>query len=269
MGFFWSIQLPFIEVLALEKIKKENYGKARLFGSIGFTIVALWIGAMPFDSHFSMNIYVGTITLTLLFGLLLSKNITTTVKIITKSEKQNRFKHIELWIGLFLVQVGFGGFYNFFTIFEGEHGISLDVITYLWAFGVIAEIVMFMFQTKFLHLPLLTLMKLSIFLTAIRWLMVSLYPENIMILYASQSLHAFSLALLHTVSITYIFSLYKENQKLAQQFYLGITFGLGMFIGSLLSGAVYGEHIFTVMSLVTLLALYFIHLHQKRQLVII
>jgi MFS transporter, PPP family, 3-phenylpropionic acid transporter len=263
MGFFWSIQLPYVEVLALEKIKKEQYGKARLFGSIGFTIVALWIGQIPFTIHFSMNMYVGTIFFTLIFGAILSQFID---KNESKKEQVQHFSfsHAELWIGLFLVQVGFGGFYNFFTIFEGEHHIPLDTITYLWAFGVIAEIIMFMFQQRFLHINLLTLMKLSIFLTIIRWLMLDLFPDSLVMLYASQSLHAFSLALLHTVSITYIFSLYSQYKKLAQQFYLGITFGLGMFIGSLLSGSLYGEHLFFYMAIVTAVAYLFIILHHRK-----
>ena len=38
------------------------------------------------------------------------------------------------------MQVSFGGFYNFFTIYETSFGISLEMTSYLWAFGVICEI---------------------------------------------------------------------------------------------------------------------------------
>ncbi|MCF6243187.1 MAG: MFS transporter, partial [Bacteroidales bacterium] len=41
LGIGLSLILPFIEVIALERIGKERYGKVRLFGSVGFILVSL------------------------------------------------------------------------------------------------------------------------------------------------------------------------------------------------------------------------------------
>ena len=54
----------------------------------------------------------------------------------------------------------------------------------------------------------------------------------------SQILHAFSFALFHTVAISTLFSLY-EARRLSQQFFFGISYGLGGFIGALGAGALY------------------------------
>jgi len=110
---------------------------------------------------------------------------------------------------------------------------------------------MFMYQKKFLNLSLLFLMKFSVGLTALRWWLLWLFPESLAASFASQSIHAFSLALLHTASISYIHEHYR-NRQLSQQFYLGISYGLGGFFGSLLAGWVYGEYLFFWMGLVAL-----------------
>ena len=148
-------------------------------------------------------------------------------------------RHWPFWLSIFLVQVGFGGFYNFFTIFETEHGVPLHLVSYLWAWGVIAEIGMFIVQHYFLKWPLLILIRLSIFLTIVRWGLLDQFSDSLSTAFLTQTFHAFSLALLHTASIHYINKVY-ANRRLGQQFYLGITFGLGMFTGSLLSGPLYG-----------------------------
>jgi PPP family 3-phenylpropionic acid transporter len=136
------------------------------------------------------------------------------------------------------MQVSFGPFYNFFTIYATDHGISLDMTVWLWSFGVIVEILMFYFQGPLLRSNLPRLLQLTAFFTALRWLIVAAFPDNITLLFASQSLHALSFALFHTVSISILFSLY-HSKRLAQQFFFGISYGLGGFLGALGSGALY------------------------------
>jgi len=160
-----------------------------------------------------------------------------------------------LWLSLFLMQVSFGAFYNFFTIYETDHGISLEIVSYLWAFGVICEIVLFYFQAPiFKHFNLVTLVKIAILATAFRWLLLFLFPDSLAISFASQSLHAFSFALHHTAAISLLYTLYRDK-KLAAQFYYGFSFGLGGFVGALLAGYFYGEYLYLYASLIALLSL--------------
>ncbi len=87
--------------------------------------------------------------------------------------------------------------------------------------------------------------------------------DNITITFLSQSLHAISFALYHTASITYIFSLYSQK-KLAQQFILGIGFGLGGSMGALLSGQIYGEYLFLIEAVITFSSFIMLYIHSKR-----
>ncbi|MCV6608157.1 MAG: MFS transporter [Campylobacterales bacterium] len=263
LGAFWSTLLPFAENIALRTIK-EKYGKSRLFGSIGFILIGLILGHLTLQYELAAIAYVGTIALTVFFGYLLSSEISENkIQQKTKEEDIEKFSFLKVWqfwvMGL-LMQISFGGMYNFFTIYELENGISLSMISWLWTFGVTAEIFMFIYQTNLLKKDLITLIKISVFLTSIRWFLLYLYPQELYVVFLTQGIHAFSLALFHTASITYILKVYSSNKELGQQFYLGICYGLGGFLGSLIAGIVYGEFLFLWMSLFAFIGFIFLFL---------
>ena len=135
------------------------------------------------------------------------------------------------------MQVAFGGFYNFFTIYQIDHGVSLELTSWMWSFGVLCEVFMLYFQGPLLQRNLLNILQFATLVTALRWLLLYLYPTSVEVTFATQALHAISFALYHTAAITYVFSLYTQK-KLAQQFFLGIAFGLGGSVGALLSGKI-------------------------------
>jgi len=83
-------------------------------------------------------------------------------------------------------------------------------------------------------------------------------------IFASQSLHAISFALYHTAAISYVFTLYTQK-RLAQQFLLGIAFGLGGSVGALLAGQIYGEMMFLIESIVAILAFVALFYHERRR----
>ncbi|MDF1883140.1 MFS transporter [Sulfurimonas sp. SAG-AH-194-C21] len=243
LGIGLGVTLPYIEVIALEKLGRENYGKIRLFGSLGFVLVALVLVKFLTSPVIALDFLLSLTFATAIFAFII-------VHELYKSKKQkkevlkndiNLFKDWRLWLGLTLMQLSFGAFYNFFTIYATDNGISLQTTIYLWSFGVVAEIVMFQYQARFLRSKLLFVIQIATLLTAFRWFLVFVYPQNILVLYFSQSLHAFSFALFHSAAIAYLHQLYK-HKALAQQFFSGITYGLGGFLGALLSGVIYEQY---------------------------
>ncbi len=264
-GASMGISLPFVETLALGYLSKKEYGKIRLWGSIGFILIALWLGKMLSTPYEALYYLAGMALLTLLFGGLLLRFVR--LRTSEESEDGSAFslqRFAAFWGSIFLMQVAFGGFYNFFTIYELDHGVSLEMTSWMWTFGVVCEIFMLFFQGRFLQKNLLSILKFATLITVLRWLLLYLYAESIVITFLAQSLHAVSFALYHSAMISYVFSLYKEK-RLAQQFVLGIGFGLGGSLGSLLSGKIYGEYLFLVEALITLLAWVMLLLHERRE----
>ena len=241
LGMCLSLLLPYIEIIALKELG-NRYGKSRLFGSIGFMAIGLVLAKFLTTPFIALHYYLVVTILTAYFAYkLLDYDVEH-----TSSENDEQFsllKYWPFWVSIFLMQVSFGGFYNFFTIYETAHGISLSTTSYLWAFGVICEIVMLYFQAPILQKNLLFIIKFSILITAFRWLLLYMFPNSLEVSFFTQSLHAFSFGLYHSAVIMYLYKIY-SNKKLAQQFMLGIAYGLGGFIGAIVAGLVYGEFLF-------------------------
>ncbi|MDD2400026.1 MAG: MFS transporter [Sulfurovum sp.] len=263
-GAAMGISLPYVETIALAILSKHRYGKIRLWGSLGFMGIALWLGRtldVPFNALYYLG---GTALLTFLFGALVVRYDTIAHANPKEDASFSLLKYWAFWTSVFLMQVGFGGFYNFFTIYETAHGVSLEMTSWMWSFGVICEIVMLYFQGPLLQRNLLHILQFATLVTALRWLMLYLFADSVILTFASQSLHAISFALYHTAAITYVFSLYTQK-KLAQQFFLGIAFGLGGSVGAILAGKIYGEYLFLIESFITFMAFLVLWIHQKRK----
>lgn len=267
LGFGMSLILPYIEVISLSSLGKERYGKIRLFGSVGFVLVALVLVKFLSGPHIALEYLLILTFLTAIFGYLIVKNST------KKDEKKEEYVNDinlladwKLWLGLTLMQVSFGSFYNFFTIYETGYGISLDMTIYLWSFGVLVEIVMLYFQGKLLRGNLLIILQITTLSSVVRWFLVFAFPQNIAILFFSQSIHALSFALFHSAAITYLHSLYK-HKPLAQQFFSGITYGLGGLSGALIAGYIYDyypRYLFLSSTFLAFLSFVFIYLWSQK-----
>lgn len=268
LGIGMSLILPYVEILALDIIGKERYGKVRLYGSIGFILVALVLVKFLSAPEVAVMYLLTFTLLTALISFVL-------VKIAHHSdedaeEQQNDVtlvKDWKLWLALMLMQVSFGAFYNFFTIYETDYGISLDMTINLWIFGVLSEIVMLYVQGRYMRFNLLFILEITIFSAFIRWMLLFLWPQNLLLLFFAQSLHALSFALFYSASISYLHQLYK-SKVLAQQFYSGVTFGLGGFLGAIAFGYIYeynAPYLFLGASLVAFGAFVSIYFWKKEQ----
>ena len=267
LGIGLGIVLPYVEVVALEFLGKENYGKIRLFGSLGFILVALVLVKVLSDPKIALVFLLCLLLLTAIIAYIIAHEL-------QKSQQKEPLriknditliKDYKLWLGLLFMQLSFGAFYNFFTIYNTDNGISLQTTIYLWSFGVFIEIVMFYFQARFLQKNLLFLLQMTTLITVLRWFLVFAFAQNTLVLYFSQSLHAFSFALFHSAAIAYLHKHYK-HKVLAQQFFSGIAYGLGGILGAILSGFIYEHYpryLFLSAALIALGALLFVSLYKR------
>ena len=269
LGIGLSLILPYIELISLSTIGKERYGKIRLFGSVGFVLVALVLVKFLSSPEIALNYLLICAFLTSIVAFIIARNAYGDSK--EKEDVQNDINLLSdwrLWLGLTLMQVSFGAFYNFFTIYETDYGISLDMTIYLWSFGVVVEIFMLFFQGRLLRNNLLLILQFTTFMSGVRWFLVFMFPQNLVVLFFSQSLHALSFALFHSAAISYLYHTYK-HKALAQQFFSGITYGLGGFSGALLAGYVYEyypKELFLSSTLLAFSASLFLYLHSRKKI---
>jgi PPP family 3-phenylpropionic acid transporter len=269
LGIGLSLILPYIEVISLHRIGKERYGKIRLFGSVGFVLVALVLVRFLTQPIVALEFLLALTFLTAIVAYVIAKS---TNKNESKTEDIkndiNLLADWKLWLGLTLMQVSFGAYYNFFTIYETDHSVSMDMTIYLWSFGVLAEIFMLYFQGRLLRGNLLLILQITTLGSALRWFLIFMFPQNLPLLFFAQTLHALSFALFHSAAISYLFHHYK-HKSLAQQFFSGITYGLGGFSGALLAGYIYEyypKYLFLSSALLALLACGFIYMWEKKSL---
>jgi len=137
-----------------------------------------------------------------------------------------------------LVQISHGPYYTFYTIYLEQHSYSRSLIGQLWALGVIAEIIVFLFMHRWLpRFGLRLVLLISLLLSTLRWLIIGFYPDSMSLLIFAQCLHAASFGSFHAAAITWIHHYFTgKNQGRGQALYSSIGFGLGGAIGSLFSG---------------------------------
>lgn len=253
-SIFWTVGLPYIDALAIEQIGKDRYGKVRLFGSIGFAICSIVIGWINSSEVVLWLLYVLFYFVAVVVGFYITTKYKFNETPNETPQKVDIFSHWQFWVSIFFFQLSFGAFYSFYSIYCLDHGFSKVDVSYLWAFGVFCEILMFWWQGRIVkkYSPW-ALFVFSTLLVIPRWLIVWLYPSSLFLAYVAQSFHAFNLALYMTATFAFLASKY-QNLKQAKLYLYGFSYGLGGFLGSLIGGKIYGENIFAFSLLCAIIA---------------
>ena len=243
-SFFWNASLPQFEAATLFHLQSEphRYSRIRLWGSVGFIVAVLGIGRF-LDTHSinSLPIIVIMLFASTWFATLIvpeiqlvshEKNTSSVFEILKQPEIMAFF------LVYLLLQAAHGPYYVFYSIHLKQLHYSSALIGQLWALGVVAEIVLFLYMKKLLRvLSLRTLLLSSIFLSIGRWLMIGFAADSLYWLAGAQLLHAATFGSAHVAAIHFIHQYFQDqHQGKGQALYASLSFGLGGMSGSLLSG---------------------------------
>ncbi|MEB6564650.1 MFS transporter [Acinetobacter towneri] len=248
--------------------RAELYGKVRKWGSVGFIVGVFGIGAI-----------LEIIPISMLPMLLLSISLLAflwSFSIREPSAAPTSQKQLEplmpilkrpVVYSFFMIELvllfSHAPFYSFYSNFLHQAGFSTTQIGLLWSVGVIAEIIMFAYATWFLQLwSWRVLVAFCLGVTALRWVMVGLFPSAFIVQFLAQSIHAFSFGLFHIIAMRVIFQNFSAGQQGRGQALYSTMWGLGVALGSILAGHYWdllsGEMIFIFAGLSTLIGLVFI-----------
>lgn len=246
-SIFWSASLPQIEAATLSYLGKSShtYTMIRLWGSVGFIII-VWCFGIVFES-LSIDYVPLILFISLVLVWLLTLSIPeTSIEHDVKSngslkEILRKPEVIALLLACFLMLASHGPYYTFYSIYLEDYGYSSGFIGKMWALGVIAEVVLFLFMHRLIiFFGLRKLFLWSLLLAGIRWLLIAYFVDNIVLLVSAQMLHAATFGICHAVAIQYVHKYFiGKLQGRGQGLYNSVGFGAGFAVGSLLTGYVW------------------------------
>jgi len=244
-SFFWNATLPQFEANTMNYLGEHThkYSVVRLWGSLGFVCAVIVIGTMLDEYGYQLvpiSVFI-IYALIVVFSFLVNDAPCQSTHIehgsILKVLKQPHV--IALLLVCFLMQMSHGPYYTFYSIYLKQFDYSSATLGWLWALGVIAEIILFMFMHKLMpkYGPRLLLI-VALILTTIRWLLIGSFVDSLLMVIFAQCLHAASFGLYHAVAIELFHQNFKGKlQGRGQALYSAISFGAGGAVGTLLSGA--------------------------------
>lgn len=266
-SFFWNAILAQFEVITLSHLadRRNTYSHVRLWGSIGFIAAVVLMGVV-FD-----RIDILYLPQAIAFLMLMIWLATLTV-----AERPVQVRHemtqglmeilkqptvIAFFLVSFLLQVAHGPYYVFFSIHLENFGYSRALIGQLWALGVVAEVVIFIYMHRIMHrFSLRHIVLFSLLVSILRWLIIAYCTQYLPLLLVAQCFHAFSFGTLHASAIELVHRYFGGGHDgQGQAMYSASSFGAGAAAGAVLSGYIWASFgataTFTVSALLCALAL--------------
>jgi PPP family 3-phenylpropionic acid transporter len=143
-----------------------------------------------------------------------------------------------LFVAIFLLKFSHGTYYTFFSIYVLDFGYSSSELGWLWSTAVVAEIGMFLIVHQFIRkFGLWPVLMLSLFAASLRWALISIASDVLLIIILSQLLHALTFSALHTVVLMYIkVSFGEQYQGQGIALYCSFCVATGGALGASVSG---------------------------------
>ena len=246
-GFFYNAVLPQFEAMTLTALGPDSheYGRIRLWGSVGFLLVAGSYGAlMDRLGNASFPWLALPLFGAALLASLLHRNDRPPSHIDTAAEAGHLWKRPgvrRFLLVALLTQAGFGTFYVFFTLHMQDHHHSGLAVGILWAAAVLAEIVMFWFAPRLIaRVGASRLFGFCIAIGALRWAVTALYADSFAIMFAAQLTHAFSFAVFQSCCMQLMTEYFPGRRAAAGQSLLyGFSSGVGGVLGAALAAVMW------------------------------
>ncbi|OGT90694.1 MAG: MFS transporter [Gammaproteobacteria bacterium RIFOXYA12_FULL_61_12] len=243
-SFFWNAVLPQFEVVTFRYLGDQapRYAQVRAWGSIGFILTVSILGV-------AVDARGPAVILPVLFAVYMGIWLSSLL-VNDPDPEPHPLDQIHLWhvvrqpavlaffAACFLMQLGHGPYYAFYSIFMEAQGWSKTLIGQLWALGVIAEVVIFAFSHRLLHrFGARRMLLVSFSLAAARWILIGAFPDRLAVLLAAQTLHAATFGVFHASAIHLVHRYFVgKHQGRGQALYSSISYGAGGAVGSLAAG---------------------------------
>jgi PPP family 3-phenylpropionic acid transporter len=246
-GLFYNAVMPQFEAMTLSALGSDThrYGRIRVWGSIGFLVVASTYGALLDRLGDAAFVW---LTLPLLLGTVAAawphRHDPPAPEVATPRLDASLFRRPG--VGHFLavamlMQLGFGPFYVFYTLHLQAHGHSGLAVGVLWGIGVLIEIALFWQAPRIIaRIGAMRLIAWCLGLTMLRWAVTAELPGSFAAMATMQLLHALSFAMFHAccmqrIGVLFPGALGRQGQTLLYAF----SSGIGGVLGAVLAAALW------------------------------
>lgn len=254
-GMIYFMVSPLVEGLASLFLREENidYGKARTYGSLGFTVIGIIIGGILsyVGNEALYYILIFLVALYLVFMFLpqpkLVKNLSFEEPN-AKKEKESLYSWvlkdrnaILLIITVFLYQLSHTAYNNYNALYLESMNISAKWLSgVILNVSVIAEIIFFIFSKRLVkRIKPKNLMIFAGVCAIVRWGALAMF-HNIYIFTIMQTFHAITFAVAHIAFILILNKDYNNKEIIdMQNLYTAICFQLSMAVGLYIMGALW------------------------------
>ncbi len=249
-SFFWNASLPQMEVVTINHLgsRLRRYASIRLWGSIGFILAVLVLGALV-EREGSLVVPVVTLGLQVaiwLASLLVFERPVEARAIHEGASVRGILRRPEVAAFLlagFLMQTSHGVYYAFFSIHLTQAGYASDLIGGLWAWGVVVEVLVFAVMHRLLErFGARRILLVSLALAALRWLLIGAFVTEPAVLILAQVFHAATFGAFHAGAIHLTHHYFTGRlQGRGQALFNSLVYGAGGACGSLGSGWLWSE----------------------------
>ena len=254
-GLIYFMINPLVEGLASLFLREENidYGKARTYGSLGYTVVGIFIGGiLGYVGNGALYyILIFLVALYLVFMFLPQPKL---VKNLNLDNNSNNDKKESLYgwvlkdrnailliVTIFLYQLSHTAYNNYNAIYLESMNISAKWLSgIILNVSVIAEIIFFIFSKKLVDkIKPKNLLVFAGVCAVIRWAALATF-HNIYVFTVMQTFHAITFAVAHIAFILMLNRDYNNKEIIdMQNLYTAICFQLSMAIGLYIMGALW------------------------------
>jgi MFS transporter, PPP family, 3-phenylpropionic acid transporter len=243
LSFFLSAAIPLVDSTTLLRLGERtgDYGRIRLWGSIGYMVAVVTVGYLLDLFQVSALLWIVLVLIggTLALGLSIPETDPppqTEAGPITHILKRPAV--VALIAGCALMVAAHGPYYSFYSIHLVSHGYSKALTGWLWALGVLCEIGIFFWLPRLYGaFTLRQILIASFALAVVRFLVIGWGAGSLVLLLCAQTLHAATFGSFHAAAIGIVHRLFRgRHQARGQAIYGSLTYGVGGTLGSVASG---------------------------------
>lgn len=243
-SFFWNASLPQLEAVTFNHLGSRvvRYARIRLWGSVGFILVVGILGLQLERAPLSVvPVWVGVLFVGILLSTLWipdSAPARATHQSPSLKGLLGRAEVQAFFAACFLMQLGHGPYYAFYSIHLEAAGYSSTAVGVLWAWGVIAEVGVFIVMHRLLlRFGARRVLLASLGIAVVRWIIIGAFVDLVLVQVVAQAMHAATFGTFHAAAIHLVHHYFPgRTQGRGQALYNSLSFGAGGALGSLLGG---------------------------------